>query len=147
MTQKPEFQIGGKTYSRIKFGEEATNWGASTQKCASCGVAAGEFHHAGCFVERCPVCRGQVVSCLCEYQESFLRHPMSRARRVFYKLFYLALLPVALIALLLHWLVSLPWMVYAALVVGIPVLLTLGFWNKMGEMELWQVITTRKDSP
>ena len=144
MTQKPEFLIGGKAYLRVKYGEEATDWGASTQKCSSCGVAAGECHHAGCFVERCPMCRGQAVSCQCAYQESFLRHPMSTVRRNFYKLFYLVLLPMGLIAFLCQWLPSMPTIAYAGLVAGIPCLIALVFWNKLGEMELTQIITTRK---
>jgi len=78
MTQKPEFTIKGKTYPRVKYGKELTEWGASNQACSSCGVAAGEFHHSGCFVERlAPCAMGQAVSCQCEYQESFIRHPMS----------------------------------------------------------------------
>jgi hypothetical protein len=148
MTQKPEFAIQGRVYPRIKYGQEATEWGASTRACSSCGVAAGDFHHAGCFVERCPACGGQAVSCRCAYQESFPRHPMSNVRRNFYKLFYLAFVPSGLMGLVL-W--SIPWdlplAAAAGLVLGIPLVAAVLFWTKLGEMELSQVITTRKDHP
>ncbi len=71
---------------------------------------------------------------------------MSTRRRLFYKLFYLAFLPMGLIALLLSWIpYSLPPIAFAGLVVGIPGVLTLLFWTRLGEMELTQIITTRKD--
>jgi hypothetical protein len=148
MTQKPEFTIHGQAHRRVKYGEEATDWGASSHACSSCGAGAGEFHHAGCFVERCPVCAGQAVSCCCDYQESFPRYPMSTARKNFYKVFYLVLLPMGLIGLLISWVQhDLPLVASVALVVGIPILLTILFWNKLGEMEMYQIITTRKDRP
>lgn len=32
--------------------------------CAGCGVAPGQYHHPGCWVERCP-CSGQATRCGC----------------------------------------------------------------------------------
>jgi hypothetical protein len=73
---------------------------------------------------------------------------MSTARRSFYKLFYLALLPMGLIGLLLRWVpFDLPVAASVGLVVGIPSLLTIVFWKKLGEMEMHQIIITRKDRP
>jgi hypothetical protein len=73
---------------------------------------------------------------------------MSTARRNFYKLFYLTLLPMGLIGLLLRWVpLELPLAASVGLVVGIPGLLTIVFWKKFGEMEMHQIITTRKDRP
>jgi hypothetical protein len=68
------------------------------------------------------------------------------ARRNFYKLFYLALLPMGLIALLLKWIPNeLPLGVSVGVTLGVPVVLLVTFWNTLGEMELAEVfITTSK---
>ncbi len=34
-------------------------------KCHDCGVSAGEWHHDGCDVERCPFAWRQRISCDC----------------------------------------------------------------------------------
>jgi hypothetical protein len=34
-------------------------------RCADCGIAARGYHHLGCDLERCPRCRGQLISCGC----------------------------------------------------------------------------------
>jgi len=56
-------KISGKT--RIKYGEENEDWGADRQKCHDCAVGKGGIHHFGCDVERCPKCKGQLISCGC----------------------------------------------------------------------------------
>jgi hypothetical protein len=33
--------------------------------CHDCAVRAGQLHHPGCCVERCPQCRGQAIACPC----------------------------------------------------------------------------------
>lgn len=38
-------------------------------RCGDCGVAAGGAHHPGCDMARCPVCRGQLMSCGCRFDE------------------------------------------------------------------------------
>jgi hypothetical protein len=49
---------------QIRFGEELSDWGAeSNGRCRNCNVAPGGLHHAGCDVERCPICGGQRISC------------------------------------------------------------------------------------
>ncbi len=37
--------------------------------CHDCNVKAGQFHHPGCDMERCPKCGGQLISCGCLSKE------------------------------------------------------------------------------
>ncbi len=57
--------IGGVERQRIRYGEEAENWGANRQPCHDCGAVKGQYHDFGCDVERCPVCGGQLIYCEC----------------------------------------------------------------------------------
>jgi hypothetical protein len=38
---------------------------ASDEDCHDCNIKAGGKHHPGCDMERCPKCRGQLISCGC----------------------------------------------------------------------------------
>lgn len=37
--------------------------------CGDCGVSRRGYHHPGCDLQRCPVCRRQMISCDCRFDE------------------------------------------------------------------------------
>lgn len=39
------------------------------ERCHDCGVRPGGFHHLGCDMQRCPLCRRQMMSCGCRFDE------------------------------------------------------------------------------
>ena len=41
--------------------------------CGECDVQEGEYHEPGCDMERCPHCKGQLISCGCCYDLLRLR--------------------------------------------------------------------------
>lgn len=56
----------GKKFKRIPYGSES-GWDAS-EPCHDCNVVKGKIHHAGCDVEDCPKCGGQMLSCDCDWK-------------------------------------------------------------------------------
>jgi hypothetical protein len=40
-------------------------------RCGDCGVKRGGYHHPGCDLQRCPICRGQLLSCDCLYEDDY----------------------------------------------------------------------------
>ena len=70
--------INGERYERVKAGDELDsipNMDA-TIVCHDCNVVAGQCHHLGCDMERCPVCRGQLFLCDCVKQPAVPMSPI-----------------------------------------------------------------------
>jgi hypothetical protein len=59
--------IGGKKYPRIKYGNGGSELYADFTTCGDCGVKLGQYHVPPCDLERCPKCKGQAISCCCDY--------------------------------------------------------------------------------
>lgn len=69
----------GKRYRRLKYGEDkwddigdgmnGVDWDKFTSEnpCHDCFVKKGHYHIPGCDVERCPKCKGQLISCDCKF--------------------------------------------------------------------------------
>ena len=38
-------------------------------ECGDCRIPKGKLHTYGCDIERCPKCKGQLISCSCEWKD------------------------------------------------------------------------------
>lgn len=63
------YTLRGKSFSRVRYGSEADDWGADKSPCHDCAVIKGEFHVPDCDVEECPSCGGQLISCDCSFDD------------------------------------------------------------------------------
>ena len=67
--QKTSYVIDGKPVARVRYGDEAEDWGADQGVCHDCAAVKGQYHAFGqCDAERCPVCGGQAIGCDCRYE-------------------------------------------------------------------------------
>jgi len=58
--------IGGKTYPPVLWGQELRpRHRYEPDECRGCGTPLGGAHHPGCYLERCPSCHGQALTCPC----------------------------------------------------------------------------------
>jgi hypothetical protein len=57
--------IDGRNHRRIRYGSERWGYPCPNIPCHDCGARKGQFHGPGCDMERCPACRGQLLSCGC----------------------------------------------------------------------------------
>ena len=58
-----------RSYDRVKAGYEKLYAGSDTTDdvtCPSCNVGMGQYHHWGCNVEECPLCRAPIIDCNCD---------------------------------------------------------------------------------
>ncbi len=62
--------IGTRTVVRRRWRPERE---AETDRCGDCGAGPGGWHHLGCDVEPCPLCRGPLLSCTCGSGEAVER--------------------------------------------------------------------------
>jgi hypothetical protein len=61
-------KLEGRDIPRIRYGKEESGWNSNVP-CHDCGILEGEFHVPNCDVEECPVCRGQLLSCECAFDD------------------------------------------------------------------------------
>jgi len=59
--------LDGRPVPRIPYGAESDDWGADDHPCHDCRVFKDELHVSGCDGEECPVCRGQLITCECQF--------------------------------------------------------------------------------
>lgn len=61
------FEIDERKYERLKYGDERrSHFSREAPFCPGCGAPEGGYHHPGCPVEECPLCRKTVLNCECD---------------------------------------------------------------------------------
>lgn len=63
-----ELHLHGAVYSLTAYRRDGTA-DPRGGRCGDCGVTPGGNHHLGCDMQRCPRCRGQLISCGCPFDE------------------------------------------------------------------------------
>jgi hypothetical protein len=61
----------GVPVPQIPYGAEhhPRAWGPRPPTCGDCRTPLGGYHHLGCDLQVCAVCRGQMISCDCRFDE------------------------------------------------------------------------------
>lgn len=61
----------GKIMPSIKYGGDESEGDIMSlhRECHDCGAPLWSYHHPGCDMERCPRCKGQLISCGCQDEE------------------------------------------------------------------------------
>jgi hypothetical protein len=58
--------IGDRAYAPVRWGQELRpRHRYEPDECRGCGTPLGGAHHPGCYLERCPACHGQALTCPC----------------------------------------------------------------------------------
>ncbi len=65
--RQPYYTIGGRSYLRIRFGDDDPRWGE--RPCRDCGVLKGQFHVMNCEYEKCPACGNAIGGHTCRIDE------------------------------------------------------------------------------
>ena len=59
----------GHSYDRVPVGQDKGDWQPKPEvSCPECSADFLEFHEWGCLKEPCPICKGQLVTCGCQYE-------------------------------------------------------------------------------
>lgn len=68
----PYIKLNGKWYKRN------TSYYDYNKRCHDCNIVnhGGHVHHYGCDIERCPRCKGQLLSCECTGRQTAKSMPM-----------------------------------------------------------------------
>ena len=76
----PYIKLDGKWYKRNTSYYDLGKAGQG--RCHDCGIKnhGGHIHHYGCDIERCPKCKGQLLSCNCKHRQIAQTKPSSNLK-------------------------------------------------------------------